>query len=110
MISDEASHKFATYWVIGCIALYNFALKLEKKECIYNSDNPDPFIAAGASPALTCPPSDLKAEQVPEHTQGCQHQQNLDMAKWNRELLKTKLFEALESQQQQRRNHNSDSD
>ncbi|KJA12826.1 hypothetical protein HYPSUDRAFT_96761, partial [Hypholoma sublateritium FD-334 SS-4] len=28
-IKDEASHKFATYWVVACIGLHNFAMMCE---------------------------------------------------------------------------------
>ncbi|KZT25916.1 hypothetical protein NEOLEDRAFT_1156052 [Neolentinus lepideus HHB14362 ss-1] len=42
-ISDEASHKFATYWVVACIGLHAFALRSEQEERAY------PFNAEGLS-------------------------------------------------------------
>lgn len=31
-IVDKASHKFATYWVLACIAVHNFALDREQED------------------------------------------------------------------------------
>ncbi len=31
-IRDEATHKIATYWILGCIAVHSFAMQQEEKE------------------------------------------------------------------------------
>ncbi|KAE9388171.1 hypothetical protein BT96DRAFT_836679, partial [Gymnopus androsaceus JB14] len=31
-ISDEKSHKFATYWGLACILVHNFAMTCEEEE------------------------------------------------------------------------------
>ncbi|KAI0340724.1 hypothetical protein BDW22DRAFT_1333982, partial [Trametopsis cervina] len=50
LIRDEASHKFATYWVAACINLHAFAIQCEDEEREDNEDtgpDNDEFIAAG---------------------------------------------------------------
>ncbi|KDQ52058.1 hypothetical protein JAAARDRAFT_91379, partial [Jaapia argillacea MUCL 33604] len=50
-IKDETSHKFATYWVIACIAVHAYAMQCEDEEREDDSDavDADPFIAEGLS-------------------------------------------------------------
>ncbi|KAF9470985.1 hypothetical protein BDN70DRAFT_820616, partial [Pholiota conissans] len=50
-IVDEASHKFATYWVISCIGLHVFAMDCEVDEPASSSNNEDPFVCLGLSTA-----------------------------------------------------------
>ncbi|PPR03353.1 hypothetical protein CVT24_012571 [Panaeolus cyanescens] len=54
-IVDAKSHKYATYWILACIAVHNFALRCEKIEKAHQADVsehhhnnaslPDPFDA-----------------------------------------------------------------
>ena len=49
-ISDEQSHKFATYWITVCIGVHAFAMQCENEEWEdVDSDFEDPFIAEGLS-------------------------------------------------------------
>ncbi|KAJ3501485.1 hypothetical protein NLJ89_g9317 [Agrocybe chaxingu] len=50
-IRDEATHKFATYWVVSCIGLHSFAMQCEQRERedSDSSEIDDPFIREGLS-------------------------------------------------------------
>ncbi len=51
-IKDEASHKFATYWVVACIGLHSFAMRCEADERATVGDvgsDLDPFVGQGMS-------------------------------------------------------------
>ena len=49
-IENEQMHKYATYWVVACIALHSFALQCEEVERDSDSDvDGDPFIREGLS-------------------------------------------------------------
>ena len=50
-ITDERSHKFATYWIAACVGLHAFAMQCEEDERIDDDDgqHEDPFIAEGLS-------------------------------------------------------------
>ena len=53
-IVDERSHKFATYWVLACVAIHSFAMQCEEEERRAeggDSDgvDDDPFIYEGLS-------------------------------------------------------------
>jgi hypothetical protein len=56
MITDEKTHKYATYWVAVCIAVHNFAMESEAAERQDSSDvneENEAFIAAGLSSTLS---------------------------------------------------------
>lgn len=53
-IVDERSHKFATYWILACIAIHSFAMLCEEEERRADGEDSDavdedPFIYEGLS-------------------------------------------------------------
>jgi hypothetical protein len=51
-ISDEQSHKFATYWIAACIGVHAFTMQCEDEEQEdVDSNFEDPFIAEGLLPS-----------------------------------------------------------
>lgn len=95
-IKDRKSHKFATYWVAGCIVLHAFAMKCKAEEMhAQDSDNEDPFIAEGLAPSSD---EDNTANAPPLAT----NQTDLQAGKEKREALKRALFWARERRAVQR--------
>lgn len=90
LIKDEASHKFATYWVVAAIGIHSFAMKCEMDERGVE-DSDDPFIAEGASVS-----SDSDQEQVAPFPTRSRGPRSLARAKAYREHLKALLFRARE--------------
>lgn len=96
-IRDEKTHKFATYWVVACIAVHNFAMQCEEdeKETDESEDNFNmwDFIQAGLSEHES-DSEDLESLPMPERMQV--DARGLEDAKLWREKLKQRLFEAKE--------------
>lgn len=92
-IIDERTHKFATYWVIACIAVHSMQCKEEEE---YDDSDDDSFIAEGRSVASS---DNNEPDQVPIHD----NTQHLTAARQFREKLKADLFEAkrLRNEQQE---------
>jgi hypothetical protein len=89
-IRDEASHKFATYWILAAIAVHCFALTVEAEERgASNADEADPFIAEGI--ALN---ASAQREQELLHQHPHDRRRGLVAAKARREQLKHLLFQA----------------
>jgi hypothetical protein len=98
-ISDESSHKFATYWIAACIGIHAFAMQCEDEEqADADSNFEDPFIAQGLS--LSDSDSDGSAPQRLPHGNASQHR--LYAAKAKREKLKRALFRAKETRRRNR--------
>ena len=106
-ISNEKSHKFATYWVVACIGIHAFAMKCEADDAReagldYNSD--DDFIQDGLNSSDEESERDLRH---PSQTQGRSQRQRrshtLAAAKARRLQLKRRLFRARERRAEQRR-------
>ena len=89
-ISDERSHKFATYWIAACIGIHAFAMQCEAEEREEGSDFEDPFIAEGLSSSSS--DSDLPAQPA----RGNISQRRLHAAKAKHEKLMRALFRAKE--------------
>lgn len=88
-ITDEATHKLATYWVAACIGLHSFALMCEEEDRAADEDvMNDPFIQEGFSS------DDDLDEGVPVIPHA--GVRSLPVAKQRREQLKRMLFEDLE--------------
>jgi hypothetical protein len=97
-ISDEASHKIATYWVSACIGIHSFAMDCEEAERGGPADSDsdlDPFIAEGLSDEDD---SDAEREADAEPV-GRTRGRNTDGKRF-RESLKAKLFRAKERRTQ----------
>lgn len=92
-ISDERSHRFATYWVAACIAIHAFTMQCEDEEQSDSNSDEDPFIAEGLSS------SSESNNSPPPRTHGPVSQQRLQAAKARREKLKRALFRAKEQRQ-----------
>ena len=97
-ISDESSHRFATYWIAACIGIHAFAMQCEDEERDdADSDFEDPFIAEGLSP------SDSDSDPAPQRLpRGNASQHRLYAAKAKREKLKRALFRAKEKRRRNR--------
>lgn len=90
-ISDEASHKFAVYWVLACVVLHSFALICEDEERAADEDvMDDPFIGEGMA-------SDLSDYELAPRDTAAPHAavRSLASAKQRRQDLKTALFAEL---------------
>lgn len=97
LIKDEASHKFATYWVVAAIGVHSFAMKCEKDKH-GAEDRDDLFIAEGASS-----PSDSDREHVaPFPTTWPRGPRSLARAKAYHEHLKALLLRAREKRARRR--------
>src|ERR1700674_716867 len=95
-ISDEHSHKFATYWIAACIGIHAFVMQCKDEEREdADSDFEDPFIAEGLSSS-----SDL--EVAPQPPRGNVSQRQLHSTKAKREKLKQALFRAKEKRRHDR--------
>ncbi|KZT20122.1 hypothetical protein NEOLEDRAFT_1076394, partial [Neolentinus lepideus HHB14362 ss-1] len=95
-ISDEASHKFATYWVVACIGLHAFALRSEQEERACDDEvDQDPFIAEGLSSSSDSEANALRTRQRRGGTR-------LQAAKARREELKHALFRAKDTRARHR--------
>jgi hypothetical protein len=102
-ISDERSHKFATYWIAACIGVHAFAMQCEDEEQEdVDSDYEDPFIAEGLSP------SSSDSEPTPQPRRGNISQRRLHAAKAKREKLKRALFRAKEQRRCDREAENEE--
>ena len=98
-ISDESSHRFATYWIAACIGIHAFVMQCEDEERDdANSNFEDPFIAEGLSPSDS--DSDDSAPQRLPRGNASQHR--LYAAKAKREKLKQALFRAKEKRRHNR--------
>jgi hypothetical protein len=98
-ISNEKSHKFATYWVVACVALHTFAMRCEAEERGgSDSVDEDPFIREGLS-------SDEDEDQraMPRQPREPGDADRLSAGKEWRETLKNALFDAKARQDAQRR-------
>lgn len=101
-ISDERSHKFATYWIAACIGVHAFAMQCEDEERKdVDSDFEDPFIAEGLS-------SSSGSEPTPQRYRGNISQRRLHAAKAKREKLKRALFRAKEQRRCDREAENEE--
>ena len=95
-ISNERSHKFATYWIATCIGIHAFAMQCEDEEREdANSDFEDPFIAEGLS-------SSSDSEVAPQLPRGNVSQRQLHGAKAKGKKLKRALFCAEEKRRHDR--------
>lgn len=101
-IRNEATHKFATYWVVACIAVHSFAMQCEadEKESDDSDDNFNmwDFIEAG----LSSHESDDESESVPIPERTQMDERGLADAKLWREKLKERLFQAKDRNQRRR--------
>ena len=96
-IDSEDAHKYATYWILACIVVHNFALDCEAQERDSDeSADEDPFIREG----LTSSESSSSENQGTFPGHGTQH--TLSAARNRQEQLKDALFRAKE--QRARRN------
>ena len=87
-IVDEASHKFATYWVVACVAVHSFAMQCEDEERDSDlSDSDNSFIAAGLSSSSSNDDND----NITYHA-GLSSTQRVRAGKARREQLKAALF------------------
>jgi hypothetical protein len=100
-IKNEASHKFATYWILSCIALHSFAMKSEEGERGETGSDSDPFIAEG----LEDDDDDETRVRQGNQTASCSSSGPRDLlaAKARREELKQALLSALEQRAERRR-------
>lgn len=95
-ISDERSHKFATYWIASCIAIHAFAMQREAEEREdEDSSFEDPFIAEGLSSSSSESDAPLASNANPS-------QSRTHAAKQKREKLKRALFRAKENRRRER--------
>jgi len=102
-ISDERSHKFATYWIAACIGVHAFAMQCEDEEWEdVDSDFEDPFIAEGLSL------SSSDSEPTPQPHRGNISQCRLHAAKAKHEKLKRALFRAKEKRRRDRAAENEE--
>ena len=92
-IVDERSHKFATYWVLACVAIHSFAMRCEEEERRMDGEDSDavdedPFIFQGLS-------SESEGdEDGTGFAFGRQGAGRLQQGKAFREHLKAELFKA----------------
>ena len=101
-ISDEQSHKFATYWIAACIGVHAFAMQCEDEEREdVDSDFEDSFIAEGLS-------SSSDSEPTPQQYRGNISQHQLHATKSKREKLKRALFRAKEQRRRDREAENEE--
>ncbi|GLB34545.1 putative DDE superfamily endonuclease [Lyophyllum shimeji] len=109
-IKNEATHKFATYWVVSCIGLHGFAMICEAEERGGSStEETDPFIMEGLSSTRSS--SDNGLLPLPRARRAAAR--SLPAAKARRERLKAQLFRAKERQalrRQHRRNEGESSE
>jgi hypothetical protein len=88
-ITDERSHKFATYWIAACVGLHAFAMQCEEdKHMDDDSEHEDPFIAEGLS--LSSSDDDIPLLRPSRNP----NLQRLRTVKAQRERLKWALFRA----------------
>ena len=92
-IEDEDAHKFATYWVLACVAVHNFALECEAQERSDDSADEDPFIQEGLSSSSSESSSDASSLRH-ANLRGRQRQRARDAARARREELKEALLQA----------------
>ena len=87
-IDSERTHKFATYWVLACIATHNFAMECESEERAEDeSADEDPFILEGLS-------SSSESDDDPIRVVPTVGRRSLNAARARREELKEALFRA----------------
>ena len=87
-IDSERTHKFATYWVLACIATHNFAMECEAEERAEDeSADEDPFILEGLS-------SSSESDDEHVHVASAIGRRSLNAARARREELKEALFRA----------------
>ncbi len=108
-VVDERSHKFATYWVLACVALHCFAMQCEEEEraaCGADSDavDEDPFIREGLSSDSSSSSGSEGEEGANVGTRG-RTSARLEAAKARREALKRALLRAKEKRAQRRARH-----
>ncbi|KAF5346002.1 hypothetical protein D9758_013848 [Tetrapyrgos nigripes] len=97
-ITDESSHKLATYWGLGCVVTHNFAMTCEAEERYAEGDyseDPimrDPFLAEGIEhDESENPLGEGVAECVRESW--TERRQRLSKGRQKREDLKDALFD-----------------
>jgi len=98
-IKDEATHKFATYWVAACIAVHSFAMQCEADEKESDDDEDGQawdFIREGLSES----DSHQDEQPMPDLLNG--GDRRLAAGKQWREKLKASLFKAKERTRVQR--------
>ncbi|PIL29432.1 hypothetical protein GSI_08374 [Ganoderma sinense ZZ0214-1] len=100
-IKDARSHKFATYWILVCIALHSFAMACEEEERAERGEDSeevdnDPFIQEGLSSTSE---SDNNRPPVSVNRGGTRVQ----AARVRREELKEALFRDKEKRAERRR-------
>lgn len=100
-IKDAHSHRFATYWVLGCIAVHGFAMQDEEDERAAAGDDSDtvaadPFIQEGLSSS-----SDDDSDNAGRGIR-TNFGTRLQAAKARREELKAALLRAKERQAERR--------
>ncbi len=100
-IRDERSHKFATYWVVACVAIHSFAMACEEEERKAHGEDSDavdedPFIFDGLSSSDS--DADVDASRAPQQPGG----ERLTAAKAWRERLKQALLRAKERRAERR--------
>lgn len=97
-INSAQAHKYATYWVLACVAAHSFAMQCEADERAADADiDEDPFIREGLSSDSS--DSDRNVPVAAHAGRG----QRLSAAKAKRESLKEHLFHALERRAERRR-------
>lgn len=97
LISDEKSHRFATYWIAACIGVHAFAMQCEAEERgdpEGREEFDDNFIEEGMGVESD---SEANAADAPHSTNI-----RLAQAKLRRESLKRRLFRAKDNRRAQR--------
>lgn len=106
-IKDEKTHKFATYWIVACIALHTFVMKCEQEGSEdADSDYLDPFVFEGQSS------DEMENEPAPPAAATSSRRActvTLAAARRRHEQLKRRLFRAREMRAEQRRQALEDS-
>ncbi len=88
-IDTEESHKLATYWILACVVVHNFAMECEAQERADSEDtDDDPFIREGLSSSSSDSDGPAPARLAGGRT--------LAAARARREELKEALFQAKE--------------
>ena len=88
-IKNKATHILATYWIVACIGVHNFAMRCEEQEQQidrFDTDREDPFIAEGLSSSSD---SDIGSTMPPRVNASSAH---LRAGKIHCENLKAQLF------------------
>ncbi|KAI0699990.1 hypothetical protein BC835DRAFT_1266994, partial [Cytidiella melzeri] len=109
LIRDEASHKFATYWIAACINLHAFAVQCEAEEHGDMVDevgpNNDEFIVDGLDDQNESSESDEAGTQPVCRPAATSYRGTARIAgaKARRQQLKEALYQAKERRRERRR-------